>query len=285
MQLGIFAKTFSRPTFEEGLDAVVEHGLKHVQFNLATAGLPTLPETMNPDRCALIARAFQDRELVLDAISGTFNMLQARATGDPAAESENLRRLELLASACRWVDTRVITLCTGTCDPGDMWKWHPDNVRRGAWKELVGVMKQVAAIADRHEVTMAIEPETGNVVNSAIKARMLLEDVGSPWIKVVIDPANLFHPGDLPRMREFLDEAFEWLGSYIVLAHAKELAPDGRPDGLAPGQGVLDWDHYLGWLEAIQYRGPLIVHGLLEADVPEGIAFLRSRLETPAGEN
>jgi sugar phosphate isomerase/epimerase len=285
MQLGIFAKTFSRPTFEEGLDAVVEHALKHVQFNLATAGLPTLPETMNPDRCALIARAFQDRELVLDAISGTFNMIQARASGDTAAKAENLRRLELLASACRWVDTRVITLCTGTCDPDDMWKWHPDNVRRGVWKELVGVMKKVTAIADRHEVTMAIEPETGNVVNSAIKARMLLEDVGSPWIKVVIDPANLFRPGDLPRMREYLDEAFEWLGPYIVLAHAKELAPDGRPGGLAPGQGVLDWDHYLGWLKAIQYRGPLIVHGLPESAVPEGLAFLRSKLEAPAGEN
>ena len=45
MQLGIFAKTFTRPTFEESLDAVVEHGLKQVQFNLSTAGLPTLPET------------------------------------------------------------------------------------------------------------------------------------------------------------------------------------------------------------------------------------------------
>src|SRR4051794_37617545 len=103
MQLGIFAKTFNRPTFEESLDEVVEHGLKRVQFNLATAGLPTLPETMNPDRCALISRAFQDRELVLDAISGTFNMIQGRASGEAVAGSENLRRLELLASACRWV--------------------------------------------------------------------------------------------------------------------------------------------------------------------------------------
>ena len=114
---------------------------------------------------------------------------------------------------------------------------------------------------------------------------MLLEEVGSPWIKVVIDPANLFHPGDLPRMKEILDEAFEWLGPDIVLAHAKELGPDGHAGGLAPGQGVLDWDHYLGWLKAIHYRGPLIVHGLPESDVAEGLAFLRSKLETPSGEN
>jgi sugar phosphate isomerase/epimerase len=280
MQLGIFAKTFTRPTFEESLDAVMEHGLKRVQFNLSAAGLPTLPETMNPDRCTMIAAAFQERGLTLDAISGTFNMI-----GEPALQAENLRRLDLLASACRWVDTRIITLCTGTCDPDDMWRWHPDNVKRRVWKSLVEMMKQVARIADRHEVTMAIEPETGNVVNSVIKARMLLEEVGSPWIKVVIDPANLFHPGDLPRMKEILDEAFEWLGAYIVLAHAKELGPDGRAGGLAPGQGILDWEHYLGRLKAIPYRGPLIIHGLPEPAVAQGIAFLRSRLETPAGEN
>ena len=29
MQLGIFAKTFPRPTLEETLDAVADHGLTH----------------------------------------------------------------------------------------------------------------------------------------------------------------------------------------------------------------------------------------------------------------
>ncbi len=125
MELGIFARTFSRSSFEEALDAVLGHGLAHVQFNLSCAGLPTLPETMNPDRCGKIARAFQDRRLFVDAISGTFNM--ADPTG---CLHQNLRRLEILASACRWLDTRIITLCTGTCDPQNMWRWHPDNVKQ-----------------------------------------------------------------------------------------------------------------------------------------------------------
>lgn len=59
MELGIFARTFSRSSFEETLDAVLDHGLAHVQFNLSCAGLPTLPETMNLDRCARIARCFR----------------------------------------------------------------------------------------------------------------------------------------------------------------------------------------------------------------------------------
>jgi len=280
MELGIFARTFSRSSFEETLDAVLGHGLAHIQFNLSCAGLPTLPETMNPDRCGRIARAVQDRQLFVDAISGTFNM--ADPTGWP---DQNLRRLEILASACRWLDTRIITLCTGTCDPQNMWRWHPDNVKQSVWRNLVTVMREVARIADRYEVTMAFEPELGNVVNSAAKARLLLDQVCSPWIKVVIDPANLVRPGELPRIEEILDEAFEWLGSDIALAHAKELGGDGRAGDLAPGKGVLDWDYYLGWLRKIAYGGNLIVHGLPESEVVSGLAFLRSKLGSSAGES
>lgn len=49
MQSGIFAKTFahSNSTLEETLDAVVEHGLHCVQFNLAVAGLPTMPDQID----------------------------------------------------------------------------------------------------------------------------------------------------------------------------------------------------------------------------------------------
>jgi len=51
MELGIFAKTFPRPTVEQALDAVAAHGLSHVQFNMACVGLPTLPERFDPDLC------------------------------------------------------------------------------------------------------------------------------------------------------------------------------------------------------------------------------------------
>jgi hypothetical protein len=35
MHLGIFAKTFPRPTLEETLDEVAYRGLTHVQFNMS----------------------------------------------------------------------------------------------------------------------------------------------------------------------------------------------------------------------------------------------------------
>lgn len=217
MHLGIMAKTFPRPTFEETLDAIADRGLTHVQFNMSCTGLPTLPERMDENHCVWIARSFRERGLTMAAISGTFNLCDP----DPARLAENLRRLDSLAAACRWLDTRIITLCTGTRDPDDMWKWHPENVRRSAWDSLVASMREAVRIADRHEVILAFEPERHNVVNSVARARMLLDTIGSPWLKVVLDPANLMREGELDRCEEMLDEAFDWLGPEIVLVHAK----------------------------------------------------------------
>src|SRR5262249_49769595 len=152
------------------------------------------------------------------AISGTFNPCDP----DTARLAEHLHRLDVLAGSCRWLDTRIITLSTGTLDARDMWRWHPQNVTRNAWDTLVESMRQAVKIADRHEITVAFEPEINNVVNSVSKARRLLDEIDSPWLKVVLDPWNLVRPAELHRMTETFEEAFDWLGADIVLAHAKD---------------------------------------------------------------
>ncbi len=83
-------------------------------------------------------------------------------------------------------------------------------------------MRAAVKIADRHEVTLAFEPEINNVVSSTMRARRLLDEIASPWLKVVIDPANLVHADEMGHLVEVLDEAIDWIGSDIVLAHAKE---------------------------------------------------------------
>ena len=69
--------------------------------------------------------------MTMAAISGTFNLCDP----DTARLQGNLDHLDVLAAACRWLDTRIITLCTGTLDPEDMWRWHPGNVRQSTWED------------------------------------------------------------------------------------------------------------------------------------------------------
>src|SRR5919198_6585732 len=74
MRLGIMATTFTRPTLEATLDAVAACGVQSVQFDLACAGVPTLPAQIAPALCARVRDAFAVRGLTMEALSGTFNV-------------------------------------------------------------------------------------------------------------------------------------------------------------------------------------------------------------------
>jgi sugar phosphate isomerase/epimerase len=271
--IGIFAKTFPRPTHEENLDAVRSHGLGVVQYNLACAGLPSLPERIEPRLAQQVGAAAALRGISIAAVSGTFNMI------DPIPERRDvgMRRLGQLAGACALLGTKIITLCTGTRDPDDMWRGHPANGRPDAWADLLAAMEQALAIAEEHDLWLAIEPETANVVDSPAKARRLLDELRSLRLKIIIDPANLFHVEDLPRQRAILDAAFDLLGPDMVLAHAKDVrVVGGTVHHVTAGTGVLDYPHYLTLLRHIPV--PLIVHGLAEAEVEGALTFLRGAL-------
>ena len=270
MRIGIMARTFARSTLEDTLDAVIQHGIHCVQFGLSCAGLPELPERIDPELCDLIRREMGAREITMAAISGTFNMIHP----DVAARQDGLRRLDRLAAACGRLGTSVITLCTGTRDPEYMWRRHPQNDSTEAWADLLVSMSQALRSAEDYGVTLAFETEVSNVVDSACKGRRLLDEMQSPYLKVVMDGANMFHSGELPRMREILDEAFDLLGRDVVIAHAKDLDRDGEAGQIAAGKGLLDYDGYLSLLAALGGDLPLILHGLSEEEVDDCVGFL-----------
>jgi sugar phosphate isomerase/epimerase len=279
MELGIFAKTFVRPSLGDTLDAVEAHGLTCIQFNMACVGLPPLPDAIEPAITDRITRALSVRKLRMAAVSGTFNMIHP----DKARRLDNLARLEVLASACRPMGTSIITLCTGTRDPDDMWRRHPDNDKRAAWHDLVESLDYALKIAEEHDVILAFEPERANVIDTTAKARRLLDEVGSPRLKVVLDPINLLSRDDLPRMRSIVEEACAALGDDIVIAHAKDKEFQQKDAPVATGRGVLDFDLFLRRLRRHAPEVPLILHGIEESQVAESVAFLRRKAESLAG--
>ena len=274
MQIGIMSRTFVRPTLAEELDAVVNHGMDCMQFGLASAGVTEVPAHIDAGLCDRIREEMGTRNITMTALSGTYNMIHP----DLQQRADGLRKLRVLASACYKLGTSVITLCTGTRDPESMWRRHPDNDLPAAWDDLVGSMAQAVQIAEEYKITLAFEPEVANVVDSARKARRLIDQMGSPYLKVVMDGANIFHAGELPRMREILDEAFALLAEDVAFAHAKDLDRDGEAGHLAAGKGLLDYGQYLSLLDNIGPDVPLILHGLNETQVDECVAFLREKM-------
>lgn len=276
MQLGIFARTFSRPGLAETLDAVRDSGLRAMQFNLAVAGGPSLPDEIPVELAARVREETARRGLSMAAVSGTYNM----AHPDAAVRADGARRLATLITAARALGTSIVTLCTGSRDADDMWRRHPDNDTPEAWRDMRESLEPALALAEAHGATLAFEPEHANVVASAAAARRLLDEMRSAHLQVVIDAANLLSGGDVDRQSDTLREAFDLLADDLVLAHAKDIRGDGS--FVAPGRGDLDYDLYLALLADAAGDVPLIMHGLAEREVPGSVAFLRAALARTA---
>jgi sugar phosphate isomerase/epimerase len=270
MRLGIFAKTFARPTLPETLAAVAGRHLDCVQFNLASVGLETVPAAIPDGLAATIGRQFAASGIAMSALSGTFNLIDP----DRSKRARLLQNLAVLAKACPAMETQLITLCTGTRDPADMWKAHPDNRSREAWQDLVESLHAALELTAGSGVLLGIEPEPANVVTSAEDAARLLEELDSPRLKIVFDGVNLMHAHPPHETGPVLRRALQLLAPHVVIAHAKDL--EGVGAGKPPG---LDYPVYLQLLAEFGFTGPLILHGMTEAQVDAALAFVRKTLD------
>ena len=157
------------------------------------------------------------------ALSGTYNMIHP----DPTVRADGLRRLGVMLAAARKLEVGLVTLCTGTRDAEDQWRHHPDNAKPAAWADLCREMAQAVQMAEAAGVDLGIEPEQANVVTSAADAKRLIGEMGSPRVRIVLDPANLFELADRTEARAVVAGAIDLLGDRIAMAHAKDRAADG----------------------------------------------------------
>lgn len=275
MRLGIFAKTFPGKTAQETLGAVKATGFSCAQYNLACSGLPSMADEVPHSVTAEIAAAVQATGVELAALSATWNM----AHPDELVRLRGLRQLAAMAPAAKSLGIPLITLCTGTRDPEDQWRYHPDNASKLAWDDMCATMAEALHIAEAHDLVLGVEPELANVVSSAAKARQLLDEMQTARIKIVLDAANLFERESLDGQRRIVSEATQLLAGSIAMAHAKDRTADGR--FTAPGQGVLDYPHFIRELTKSGFDGPLITHGLEAAEAPAVAKFLSTLIQDP----
>ena len=289
--IGVMTTEFDAPTFEETVDRIAGHQISSVQLQLGSVipevatvdalnrGLDVLGDKITEDLAVRSREALNAGGIEVAAVDGTYNMVHP----DPDRRARNLDHLVRLISLAPSFGTGIVTLCTGTRDE-IMWRPHRDNQSDEAWADLVAQLRVAADAAHAAGIWLAFEPEYNNVVNSARQARRLIDEVGSPTLKVLMDAANLFHAGDLDRMQDHLGEVFDLVGHDIVLAHAKDLDHDGDAGGRAAGLGRLDYSRYLSELQACGVDGAIVLHQLHEL-APDrfATAFRYVRDHAPAG--
>ncbi|RWL44319.1 MAG: sugar phosphate isomerase/epimerase [Mesorhizobium sp.] len=269
MQVGVFAKTFpgSEPTGV--LAAVRDAGFAVTQFNLACAGLPSMPDAVPDAAINAIGAAAKATGIGLVGLSGTYNM----AHPDSRVREDGLRRLAVVIETAARLSTPLVTLCTGTRNAEDQWAYHPNNADPSAWADMAREMAKALQLAERHGVDLGIEPEQANIVTSAEDAVRLIAEMGSKRLRIVLDPANLFEQANLDEARAIVAEAVERTAGHVALAHAKDRFADGR--FATAGRGVVDFADFIARLKATGFDGPLVTHGLSAGEAPGVARFLK----------
>lgn len=264
MRLGIFAKTFAGGPLQV-MQAARDAGFAAVQYNMACSGLGPLPLQVPEAEAQTVAKASHATGIALAALSATYNMI------DPDLSKRLKGRESFAAMAARapQMGTRLMTLCTGSADPLDQWRHHPDNRSQAAWSALRAEFDVLLPLAEAHDLLLGIEPELANVIDGAAAAHRLLTEIKSPRLRIVLDPANL---SETPSTR-VVAEAIDLLGDRIGMAHAKDRHPDGS--FATAGKGGVDFPDFLRRLKGIGFDGDLVTHGLTAEEAPEVARFLR----------
>jgi sugar phosphate isomerase/epimerase len=179
-----------------------------------------------------MAESLRSRGVRVWGVSGTYNM----AHPDLATRETETRHAAGYVAALGPLGAEAVTLCTGTRDPENMWRRHPDNGSEAAWTDFRRSLDALLPAAEEAGLKLAIEPEPGNVVRGTAQARRLIAELGTDADRIgfILDAANLVADAPADRHGAILAEAFAELGDRTLCLHGKDpngwaAALDGRP--------------------------------------------------------
>ncbi len=239
--VGIATMGFRECTNAELAELLVAEDLKTIQLFLTQkdsnywkyngrSDLVGLTES----RCREIADTYRSAGIAIHSIGVYTNLIHP----DPAERKANLAYFEAMMRVGVWMNVRTFITEAGhyynPAEPAPSVEYH---FQQEVWDRMVATGRQLAGLAEQHDAVVLCEPFYRHFLASAKRTRLYLEEVGSPRIRALLDPANLLEVNDLPEM-------FEQLGTYIDCLHAKDrkLHVDR---GVPAGQGDLDYGKFV----------------------------------------
>jgi sugar phosphate isomerase/epimerase len=150
---------------------------------------------------------------------------------------------------------------------------HRENHAPATRERLVDNLRDAAGLAADLGVTMALEGHVATTLSSPERMLEIVEAVGSPAVRVNMDPVNVV--GDLPTLwdtTDVVERCFALLGPYVVSGHVKDVYAEERLvvhlSQCVPGDGELDLHAYLRRFEEVAPDAYVFVEHLPEELVP-----------------
>ncbi len=273
MRLGVRAHDFGRLPVEELAARIASHGLESVQLAPAKAIAGFKPEAgrLNPGFAAGVRDAF-GRHGIRIAVLGCYINL-----GDPddARLRPELDRFKAHLRFARDFGCAVVGTETGSLNAD--FSRHPDNGGEEAFRIVLGRVRELVREAERFGVCVGIEAVERYVISSPRRLRRLIDEVGSPNLRVIYDPVNLLSAANCEREAGIVAEAHALLGDRIGIVHAKDYTVDGGQFRELPaGRGALGYRRILRWIKERKPDLDVLLENTDPATVAGTVSFLRS---------
>ena len=181
----------------------------------------------------------------------------------------------------------VLLIRTGSLSPTGSYSPSPRNHEPGRLETLVGELHSVAAAAEAAELTVVVETHNLTILGTPEINRQVIDAVGSPRLRVVMDFVNHFQSWEQACSSPArIDHIFDLMGPIAAVAHFKDLATvDGfvvHLDEAAPGEGCLDLATAVRRWEALRPDGYMLVEHLPDERIPGAVANAQ-RIAAAAG--
>lgn len=219
---------------------------------------------LTPARCREIAGAYKSSGVEIHSVGVYANLIHP----DPAERVRSLDYFDAMMEIAGHMGVRVLITEAG--------HHHPEkgpaprvahHFQEQVWKQMVATAKELVVRAESHGSTVLVEPFFRGFLASAKRTRLFLEEVGSPRLRALLDPANLLEVNDL-------NEMFDQLAPWIDCLHAKDrkLHVD---QGVAAGRGDLDYPAFVKLAAERTPDAPLILEYVGPANYRQALAHLK----------
>lgn len=244
IQLGLRLHDSADTAFPDRLSNVKAQGFSCVHIALSKIDdLPSNLEALTPGYALWLRRQFADAGLSVAVIGNYLNL----ANPDAADMQGILKKYEAYARFSSLLGAGVLGTETGA--PNRKYDCTDREAVRSeeAYTLFKNNLKQAVSYAGKYGITLAIEPVYKHTIWCPARARRLLDEIGSPNLRIIFDPVNLIDPELTESRDEVLGEAMDLLSEEIAEIHLKDYILTGNADGshamkaVGCGKGCMDY--------------------------------------------
>lgn len=263
------------------LEAVRKLGVTSANFHAPGGQLSDI----TPSDCRKVTHLYADTGLEL----AQFGIGYGECLFDPDVKVRD-RVVEIIHRGIevgRALHAGVTLIRTGSLSPTGSYSPSPLNCEPGRLEQLIETLQRVASKAEAEGMTIVIETHVLTIMGSPETNRQVIDAVGSPRMRVVMDFVNHFQSLEQVYHSTIrLNHIFDEMGPVSAVGHVKDIRiSDGlvlHIDEEIPGEGVLDLVTALRRWEQLYPDGYMLVEHLPDEKIPQAVENVR-RIAAEAG--